>query len=124
VLLNLGAPGSFDITPWSDRVQLIDAQYVGKWKLPAIGAVRALTAALVRPDGYVAWVGDLPHVGLADALITWFGRLLQCSAPDSKTIQFNRELQDGVSGHPETSQTEVSLWRCRIVASGMGSQDR
>jgi 3-(3-hydroxy-phenyl)propionate hydroxylase len=73
VLLNLGAPGSFDITPWSDRVQLIDAQYVGKWKLPAIGAVRALTAALVRPDGYVAWVGDLPHVGLADALITWFG---------------------------------------------------
>ena len=25
VLLNLGAPGAFDITPWADRVQLIDA---------------------------------------------------------------------------------------------------
>ena len=25
VLLNLGEPGSFDITPWADRVQLIDA---------------------------------------------------------------------------------------------------
>jgi len=73
VLLNLGEPSGFDITPWADRVQLIDAQYVGKWKLPAIGAVSALTAALVRPDGYVAWVGDLTHVGLADALTTWFG---------------------------------------------------
>lgn len=73
VLLNLGEPGGFDITPWADRVQLIDAKYAGEWKLPAIGAVSALTAALVRPDGYVAWVGDLTHVGLTDAFITWFG---------------------------------------------------
>ncbi len=28
VLLNLAEPGGFDITPWGDRVQLIDAQYV------------------------------------------------------------------------------------------------
>jgi len=27
---------------------------------------------LVRPDGYVAWVGDSGQ-GLADALTTWFG---------------------------------------------------
>jgi 3-(3-hydroxy-phenyl)propionate hydroxylase len=74
VLLNLGEPGGFDITPWADRVQLIDAQYGGTWELPAIGAVTAPTAALVRPDGYVAWVGDLTKVGLADALTTWFGQ--------------------------------------------------
>ena len=73
VLLNLDEPGSFDITPWADRVQLIDAKYVGTWELPAIGAVTAPTAVLVRPDGYVAWVGDLTQVGLADALTTWFG---------------------------------------------------
>jgi len=73
VLLNLGEPGGFDITPWADRVQLIDAKYVGTWELPAIGAVTAPTAVLVRPDGYVAWVGDLAQVGLADALTTWFG---------------------------------------------------
>ncbi|MDI1476279.1 FAD-dependent monooxygenase [Polyangium sp. y55x31] len=73
VLLNLGEPGGFDITPWAERVQLIDAQYVGTWELPAIGAVTAPTAVLVRPDGYVAWVGDLTQVGLADALTTWFG---------------------------------------------------
>jgi 2-polyprenyl-6-methoxyphenol hydroxylase-like FAD-dependent oxidoreductase len=73
VLLNLGEPGAFDITPWADRVQLIDAEYVGPWELPALGAVTAPTAVLIRPDGYVAWVGDLTQLGLADALTAWFG---------------------------------------------------
>jgi 2-polyprenyl-6-methoxyphenol hydroxylase-like FAD-dependent oxidoreductase len=81
VLLNLGEPGGFDITPWADRVQLIDAKYAGTWELPAIGAVTAPTAVLVRPDGYVAWVGDLTQaltqaltqMDLANALTTWFG---------------------------------------------------
>jgi 2-polyprenyl-6-methoxyphenol hydroxylase-like FAD-dependent oxidoreductase len=73
VLLNLGEPGGFDITPWADRVQLIDAKYVGTWELPVLGAVNAPTAVLIRPDGYVAWVGDLTQLGLADALTTWFG---------------------------------------------------
>jgi hypothetical protein len=73
VLLNLGEPGGFDITPWADRVQLIDAKYDGAWEVPAIGAVTAPTATLIRPDGHVAWVGDLAQLGLADALTTWFG---------------------------------------------------
>jgi 3-(3-hydroxy-phenyl)propionate hydroxylase len=73
VLLNLGEPGGFDITPWADRVQLVDARYVGTWELPALGPVTAPTAVLIRPDGYVAWVGDLTQLGLADALTTWFG---------------------------------------------------
>jgi hypothetical protein len=73
VLLNFGEPGGFDITPWADRVQLIDAAYVGTWELPALGAVPAPTAVLIRPDGYVAWVGDLNQLGLADALSRWFG---------------------------------------------------
>jgi hypothetical protein len=73
VLLNFGEPGSLDITPWADRVQSIDAEYAGRWELPAIGAVTPPAAVLIRPDGYVAWVGDLAQVGLADALTTWFG---------------------------------------------------
>ncbi len=75
VLLNLGEPGSFDndITPWADRVRLIDAQYDGMWELPVLGAVAAPAAVLIRPDGYVAWVGDQTHLGLTDALTTWFG---------------------------------------------------
>src|SRR5262249_6796997 len=64
-LLNLGEPG-LDITPWANRVQLIDATYVGTWELPALGAVTAPTAVLTRPDGYVAWVGGLTQMGLAD----------------------------------------------------------
>jgi 2-polyprenyl-6-methoxyphenol hydroxylase-like FAD-dependent oxidoreductase len=72
-LLNLGQPGGFDITPWADRVQLIDAEYVGPWELPVLGAVTAPSAVLIRPDGYVAWVGEGAHLGLVDALTTWFG---------------------------------------------------
>jgi 2-polyprenyl-6-methoxyphenol hydroxylase-like FAD-dependent oxidoreductase len=73
VLLNLGEPGGFDITPWADRVRLIDAEYAGMWELPVLGAVTAPTAVLIRPDGHVAWVGDGTHLGLPDALTTWFG---------------------------------------------------
>jgi 3-(3-hydroxy-phenyl)propionate hydroxylase len=73
VLLNLGEPGGFDITPWADRVQLINAKYAGVWELPVRGAVTAPTAVLIRPDGYVAWVGDGTDTGLRDALTTWFG---------------------------------------------------
>jgi 2-polyprenyl-6-methoxyphenol hydroxylase-like FAD-dependent oxidoreductase len=74
VLLNLGEPGGFDIAPWADQVQGIDAQYAGRWELPALGPVPAPTAVLVRPDGYVAWVGDGPDLGLTEALTIWFGR--------------------------------------------------
>jgi 2-polyprenyl-6-methoxyphenol hydroxylase-like FAD-dependent oxidoreductase len=73
LLLNLGEPGGFDITPWADRVQLIDAKHSGTWELPVLGPVTAPTAVLIRPDGYVAWVGDVTQVGLVDALTTWFG---------------------------------------------------
>jgi 3-(3-hydroxy-phenyl)propionate hydroxylase len=73
VLLNFGEPGGFDISPWANRVPWIDAKYVGTWELPAIGAVTAPGAVLVRPDGYVAWVGDATRAGLEDALGTWFG---------------------------------------------------
>jgi hypothetical protein len=73
LLLNLGQPGELDITPWADRVQLVDARYVGPWELPVLGAVTAPTAVLIRPDGYVAWVGDGTDSGLPDAMTTWFG---------------------------------------------------
>jgi 2-polyprenyl-6-methoxyphenol hydroxylase-like FAD-dependent oxidoreductase len=73
VLLNLGEAGGFDIKPWADRVQLVDAKYDGAWELPALGAVTAPTAVLIRPDGHVAWVGGRHPLGLPEALTTWFG---------------------------------------------------
>jgi 2-polyprenyl-6-methoxyphenol hydroxylase-like FAD-dependent oxidoreductase len=73
VLLNFGARGAFDIAPWADRVQLLDAAYDGVWELPGQGVVSAPAAVLVRPDGYVAWVGDGTGQGLTEALTRWFG---------------------------------------------------
>ena len=74
LLLNLEEPGRFDINPWADRVQAINAKYLGVWELPVVGTVTAPAAVLIRPDGYVAWVGDKTDQGLPDALNTWFGR--------------------------------------------------
>jgi 3-(3-hydroxy-phenyl)propionate hydroxylase len=73
MLLNLGEPGLFDISPWADRVQSLDAKCMGVWDLPVLGALPAPAAVLVRPDGYVAWVGDGTCVGLPEALTAWFG---------------------------------------------------
>jgi 3-(3-hydroxy-phenyl)propionate hydroxylase len=72
LFLDLGRSG-FDLAPWSDRVQLVDAAYDGAWELPVLGTVSAPSAVLVRPDGHVAWVGEGSYEGLADALATWFG---------------------------------------------------
>ena len=73
VLVNFGPVGSIAPGPWADRVPVVDATYAGAWELPVIGAVEAPAAVLVRPDGYVAWVGDGSGSGLEDALTTWFG---------------------------------------------------
>jgi hypothetical protein len=73
VLLNLGEPWGSDISPWEHRVSAIDAKYAGDWKLPVLGQVAAPAAVLIRPDGYIAWVGDGTDTGLRDALTTWFG---------------------------------------------------
>ena len=45
----------------------------GLWELPVLGAVTAPAAVPIRPDGHVAWTGDGTHLGLPDALATWFG---------------------------------------------------
>jgi 3-(3-hydroxy-phenyl)propionate hydroxylase len=68
VLLNLGEPLVID-----KRVQLVDATFAGDWELPVLGTVSAPAAVLIRPDGYVVWVGDGTDAGLHDALTTWFG---------------------------------------------------
>jgi hypothetical protein len=73
VLLDLGEPGALDIAPWAGRVRRVEAGYAGAWELPVLGAVAAPAAVLVRPDGYVAWVGNGTDQGLRDALATWFG---------------------------------------------------
>jgi 2-polyprenyl-6-methoxyphenol hydroxylase-like FAD-dependent oxidoreductase len=73
VLLNLWTPWALDASPWSDRVATIEAEHFGDWELPVLGRVAAPAGVLVRPDGYVAWVGDGTDDGLRAALTRWFG---------------------------------------------------
>ncbi|MEO7042185.1 MAG: FAD-dependent monooxygenase [Gemmatimonadaceae bacterium] len=78
VLLNLGDAGSIEIAQWADCVQLVDAEYAGAWELPVLGTITAPSAVLIRPDGYVAWVGDATRNGLGDAMTQWFGLPASC----------------------------------------------
>lgn len=77
VLLDLGTCGGLAATAsawaWADRVQLVEATYDGAWELPEVATVAAPTAVLIRPDGYVAWVGDGTAEGLEAALRRWCG---------------------------------------------------
>ncbi|MBV9888079.1 MAG: FAD-dependent monooxygenase [Acidobacteria bacterium] len=75
VLISFAESAAIDLAPWASRIQRVDAKFEGKWVLPVIGEVPAPTAVLVRPDGYVAWVGEAsaPQSGLSEALTQWFG---------------------------------------------------
>lgn len=64
VLLDLGAPGRFDVAPWADEVRLVAGSHEGTWELPLLGQVPAPSGVLIRPDGHVAWAGELPDAEL------------------------------------------------------------
>jgi 2-polyprenyl-6-methoxyphenol hydroxylase-like FAD-dependent oxidoreductase len=71
VLLDFGA-GIADVA----GVDVVRARCeLTEWDLPVAGAVAAVDAVLLRPDGYVAWTSAGPGT-LAEALTTWFG--IQC----------------------------------------------
>jgi 2-polyprenyl-6-methoxyphenol hydroxylase-like FAD-dependent oxidoreductase len=73
ILLNLGEGGGFDLAPWANRVRRVDAGHDGRWELPVLGEVAAPSAVLIRPDGHVAWAGELTDPALPGALSSWFG---------------------------------------------------
>lgn len=73
VLIDFGETGGLDVAPWADQFRLVDAERVDEWELPVLGAVPAPTAVLIRPDGYVAWVGGHGQPGIVEALTTWLG---------------------------------------------------
>lgn len=73
LLLNFGEKDAQVSGPWRDRVRVVSASYTGVWELPAFGVVSAPLAVLVRPDGYVCWVGDGDYTGLSESLARWFG---------------------------------------------------
>ncbi len=80
LLLDLRGP-ALDLSGWGDRVLLVRADAPGPWVLPVLGEVPAPTAILVRPDGYVAWVGEGSEDGLHDALVRWCGPPARAEGP-------------------------------------------
>jgi hypothetical protein len=82
VLLNLSGRRGFDMAPWTNRVRMVDATHEGVWELPVLGAIAAPRAVLIRPDGHVAWAGDLTDPALPRALSTWFGAPTADVEPD------------------------------------------
>lgn len=73
LLLNFGDADGIDIGSWVDRVRVVCAKHAGPCVLPVLGAVSQPPAALIRPDGHVAWVGAETDAALLDALATWVG---------------------------------------------------
>jgi hypothetical protein len=73
VLVNFGEPGTVDVTPWANRIRLLDAKHTGVWELPVLGPVAPPPAVVIRPDGHVAWAGDPTDPALPHVLTTWFG---------------------------------------------------
>jgi 2-polyprenyl-6-methoxyphenol hydroxylase-like FAD-dependent oxidoreductase len=73
LLLSLNGNPRPDVSEWADRLRLIEAHCDGDRELPDFGRVSSPTAILVRPDGYIAWVGEGSETGLAEALHRWCG---------------------------------------------------
>ena len=72
VLLVLGQVAEFDASRWG-RLRVVEAQADGPWELPVVGEVPAPAAVAIRPDGHVAWAGDLADPSRPAALDRWFG---------------------------------------------------
>jgi 2-polyprenyl-6-methoxyphenol hydroxylase-like FAD-dependent oxidoreductase len=78
-LLEFGGPR---LDAGTDGVKHVSAAYRGAWEVPVLGKVAEPTAVLVRPDGYVAWVGEGSDDGLAEALTTWCGASTKRGRPE------------------------------------------
>lgn len=83
VLVNFGVSARGVVVPWEDRVRYVESAHGGPWELPVIGEVPAPSAVLIRPDGHVAWVGEMTDATLLEALTSWFGAPVPLASPGS-----------------------------------------
>jgi hypothetical protein len=73
VLLSFGGTSGLDLSSWAGRVRLVDAKHEGVCELPLLGPVDLPAAVLLRPDGHVAWTGELADPELPLSLAQWCG---------------------------------------------------
>lgn len=123
VLLNLAEPGSFDITPWADRVQLIDAQYDGAWELPALGAVTASRRGINSARWICGMGGGFDPDGTrrrVDHLVRTACRgvaaypIFQVSSDDSPDDIHNRDVHTGGGRRRLLADTRAPCERRRV----------
>lgn len=72
-------------TGWTDRVDVLTTE-------PRPGdALKGVKAALVRPDGYIAWIGSSGSeaAGLREALTRWFGQATRHSSRPSRSADYS-----------------------------------
>lgn len=72
LLLTTEPSATPDVTRWHERVRTVEAPSLETWCLPKLGETPAPRAALVRPDGYIAWTNTSAQ-RLNEALDRWFG---------------------------------------------------
>ena len=74
VLLRLDAGAApLQAAASADRVRVVAASADRTCELPLIGVVDVPPAVLIRPDGHVAWTGDVTDPELPAAITRWFG---------------------------------------------------
>lgn len=73
IFLNLKESSDFDIPQSETRILQVNAGYTGPWELPVLGKIDAPESILIRPDGYIAWAGDIKHLDLTRVLSSQFG---------------------------------------------------
>lgn len=74
VLVTFAGSDGLDVAALNDRVGFVEARANATWEIPIIGRVPAPDAVLIRPDGHVAWAGDLADPELLPTIERWFGR--------------------------------------------------
>ncbi|MEV7626495.1 FAD-dependent monooxygenase [Actinoplanes sp. NPDC089786] len=92
VLIDLGVDGIADtLAPWAGRIKHVTAEYApdergGLWHVPVFGDIPPFEAALVRPDGYIAWIKPtatpFTPTTLTDALTQWVATVDQIPGPN------------------------------------------
>lgn len=73
LLIRLHPDTAAEANGWEDRIRTLAATTQGPWQLPVIGEIAPPGAALLRPDGYVAWTDEQGQPALTAALATWLG---------------------------------------------------